>query len=186
MDIISGLTSVFSGGLTGLIGAGLTAFIDMKKQAAQFDHDFRMEELSLKAMSQEYAARKDIAMVEGQTEISIADAAVLKESYAADRLAYSPVTVWSDRGWYGWVLDTLLVLVDVLRGSVRPLVTYFLVGFMAVLFMRAYGAYGGINPSMQDPAVLGDIVDQIIATALYVTTTCVLWWFGTRSAQKGK
>lgn len=184
MDIFGAITSVFSGGLTGLVGAGFTAFIEMKKQQAEYDHQYKMEQLTIESMKQEYAARKDIAIVEGQTETNIADAAVLKESYLADSLAYSQKTVWSDKGRYGWVLDTLLVLVDVLRGSVRPLVTYFLIGFMAVLFARAYSAYEMLSPEMQDPVVLGNLVDQIITAALYVTTTCVLWWFGTRSARK--
>jgi hypothetical protein len=67
-------------------------------------------------------------------------------------------------------------MVDVVRGLMRPVITLGLLILMAVIYFTV----------AQDMAGPDDVPVQItiIATVLYVGTTAVLWWFGTRNLSK--
>ena len=74
----------------------------------------------------------------------------------------------------------LLLLLDLVRGLVRPGLTVYLCFVTTVVYLQARGLLVA-SPLTPEQAV--GMVNQIIATVLYLTTTCVLWWFGTRSKQ---
>jgi hypothetical protein len=74
-----------------------------------------------------------------------------------------------------------LVALDVVRGLVRPGLTVYLCVLTTMIYLQARELIGkeDLNPD-QALALEG----QIVNTILYLTTTCVLWWFGTRNKQK--
>ena len=67
--------------------------------------------------------------------------------------------------------------VDFVRGMTRPALTW---GFVA-LTGAIYFTMGDADAVVDGTAVKARIVD----TVLYLTTTCVLWWFGARQIAKG-
>ena len=170
--ILESLGAILSGGVTGLIGSAITSYTDLKKQKMLLAHKEVMERLSFDMMKLEAESKIKVVEVETEGKISVADAQLLAESYKADRATYST------EGKRNVVVEFLLGLVDVCRGSVRPLLTYYFTVLISIQFFRFFSSYSELNTS---PEVLGEMLNKITITILYVGTTVVLWWFGTRN-----
>lgn len=171
MSLGDAIGAIMSGGLTGLVGSAITAFSEIKKQKMLLAHEEKMEELSIQAMKLEAEANLKIVEVETEGKISEADAKALVESYKSDRETYSKNVS------KGKISGFLLVLVDVLRGLIRPVITFYFTVLISILFFRFYNLYGRLN----DLSKSAEILDNIVLVILYVGTTCILWWFGTRN-----
>src|SRR5262249_44371924 len=81
----------------------------------------------------------------------------------------------------GKVGGFLLILLDLFRGVVRPALTVYLCAISTLIYLQARELIGKENLST-DQAL--QIEHLIVGTILYLTTTCVLWWFGTRNKQQ--
>ncbi|MBT5228755.1 MAG: hypothetical protein HOM11_00625, partial [Methylococcales bacterium] len=73
--ITAGIGSILGGGLTGLIGAGLTAYTEIKKQDSLFRHDEKMAELD-QAMTK--------LEIQGQLKVAETESHALQEMAASD------------------------------------------------------------------------------------------------------
>jgi len=171
MTIGDALGAIMSGGLTGIVGSAITAFSEIKKQKMLFQHEEKMEELSIQALKMETEANLKLVEVETEGKITIADATTLAESYKADMATYS------QEAQKGKVTSFLLVMVDVLRGLIRPLITFYFTVLISILFFRFYSLYS----RLEDLSKSAEILDNVVLVILYVGTTCILWWFGTRN-----
>lgn len=60
----------------------------------------------------------------------------------------------------------IAILIDLVRGLMRPMITIFFLG------VTAYFAW------------IGGITGDVEQTVLYLTSTTVSWWFGTRQVEK--
>ena len=83
--ITAGIGSILGGGITGLIGAGLTSWTEIKKQDSLFRHDEKMAELDQAMTKLEIQGRLKIAETESQALQEIAASDVLQKSFDADR-----------------------------------------------------------------------------------------------------
>ncbi len=129
-----------------------------------------MREADAKIMAQEWAARTQVATIEGETREAEADARTLSASYQLEPQQYS-AAVKPTRG-QGW----LLVLLDVLRGVVRPGLTIYLCVLTTQIYNELASKVGQISQDQQF-----EMVKLIVGTILYLFTTVTLWWFGTRN-----
>ena len=163
------LTSLLAGGLTGLLGTVLTGGLKIfhKRQAHRQEIELRKIDLSM--INAEAAAAERVAVIEAESEKAQAEYDALQASYkeAATRFTegyrMSSAQVW------------VLLGIDVVRGLMRPALTLFLVISTTTIYFSLTGA-------MDLPAV--EMQERIIATLLYLTTTCVTWWFGGRTVEK--
>ena len=116
--------------------------------------------------AQELELRKlDMEMAAAETAAANTQAALEAENNAL-MASYSEASKrLSAPGESGW-----LVAVDVVRGLTRPVLT--------LLFVVLAG---GMFFTLSDAALEARIVD----TVLYLTTTCVIWWFGGRRKAGG-
>ena len=158
MDVILGL---LTGGATGLIGtivSGGLKYFNMKQEQS---HELKVMEMELKTMDKEAEVALKIEAKKQEGKEAEAAWRGLEASYreAGQR--------WST-GSSGWI-----VLVDVVRGLMRPLLTLALVVLMGVI----YFTLGVDKPTMQA---------QIVSTVLYLATAAVLWWFGSRMSDSKK
>lgn len=176
--MIDSLLNVFSGGATGLIGAGINLFAEHKKAKTAMEkadkdaeNDRKMFELEA-----EHADRLSARVEDSKKEIEAVK--LFGESIKADKATYSQgaakalesLGMKSDTGWVGGfslimaILSlSALVMVDVARGLIRPVMTAYLV------FMVA------------------DIGNEESKGALiYMGTTALFWWFGTRVIPRAK
>ena len=106
------LLSVGSGGLFGLIGAGVTKFMAYKDKKLTFAHEKSMAAEDRQTMAAETERAKIQGTIDLELQESASDAANLQAAINAE----GTVTKTSN-----WVAD--------LRGSVRPILTYLLVFF---------------------------------------------------------
>jgi len=171
--------SIFSGGATGLIGVVAQRFADYKNRqlelkidAQKQTHEIALRRVDAEIMAQEWAARTKVAEVEAAGKEAVADAQAFGESYKLEPQRYSE-SVKPSRG-QGWVL----VLLDAFRGSIRPFLTLYLCALTTFVW---YQAKMVLNAEALDTAAALDVWKMVVGTILYLTTTCVLWWFGTRN-----
>jgi hypothetical protein len=93
---------------------------------------------------------------------------------------------WAQRGkmagfmkGFGWMT---MVLLDTARGIVRPGLTLYLCWIATKMYDQSRAALAIVGES--ETVLIATVHAQIVYTMLYLFTTCVLWWFGTRNKQK--
>lgn len=171
--------NILSGGATGLIGVIAQRWADYKNRqldlqlaAQKYEHEIALRRVDAEIMAQEWAARTKVAEVEGASREAVADAQAFGESYKLEPTRYSEGVKPSRL--QSWVL----VLLDAFRGVIRPGLTLYLCVLTTLIYLQAKAVLGA---SELDTAASLEIWRVVVGTILYLTTTCVLWWFGTRN-----
>lgn len=172
-------TSIISGGATGIIGVAVQRYFDLKNKSAdveakraQYAHELDMKNADAVIMAQEWASRTQIAEVEGESRTEVADAGAFAASFNDPPRFTTSATVTPTQSW-------AFVVLDFIRGIVRPALTTYLCVLTTLVYFHARSL---IKTDLSSGEAL-DLVKLIIGTILYLTTTCVLWWFGTRNKQ---
>ena len=189
MSLLGTLGSIFSGGLTGLIGVGIKAYTRYKMKQLEYQHQEAMHQYTMEEMRLE----KEIAIAIKDKEIEEktveTNAEVLKGSYQHD------MTLKFDRDYskyarYGkvglivaFVFDFLELMINIIRASVRPVTTYYFEAFFAVIFLKIWTMVHGLE-ALSNNEVLA-LFKEFINWILYCGTTVTLWWFGGRFLEKG-
>ena len=70
------------------------------------------------------------------------------------------------------------MLLDFARGIVRPALTIYLCALTTYIWWQVRQL---IDKEDLDPAEVLEVWKMVVNTILYLTTTCILWWFGTRN-----
>jgi len=176
LDIIGNvLGSIGLGGVTGLIGSAMTAYVNYKNQKLAFAHEENMVRIEQETIKLEAQTKIEIAETEYAGKKDIAESEAFGKSFATDKATY--MTWLPENKIAAVIIGILFALVDFVRGMTRPIIT----AYLAVLTTwLAYQVYVLIqSPLTQDQAY--DLMSQIIFVILYLTTTVILWWFGTRN-----
>lgn len=171
--------SIFSGGATGLLGVVLQRFadfknkqLDMKLEAQRAENEIAKRRVDAEIMAQEWAGRLKVAEKEGESAMDVAaskafEASLFKEP---ERYTYAPTLTPSQQ----WVM----VLLDAARGLVRPFLTIYLCALTTYVWYQVRATLATEDLSI-DAAL--DVWKMVVGQILYLTTTIVLWWFGTRN-----
>ena len=183
MDFLGLITSAFGGGLTGLLGGAIQKIFDYKSKKLEiemnrekFAHDVAMKKADAEIMAQEWAARTKVADIEANARIEVEDSKAFATSIKADDKNYLDyLDKLNDKQ------DWLFVILEFLRGIIRPTLTLYLCVITTIIYFKAVKL---MNADIILPGMAYDILTQIINTVLYLTTTCVLWYFGTRNRQR--
>lgn len=173
---------------TGFLGNIITGFTNLKAQKLKNEQDLKMREYDLKEREQE--AKLQIAVQTAQTDLEIekAEAAAYVESLKnanADLLTTEKLGVLSETksGFIGKFLALLMGLVDTFRSFIRPGLTAYLVALTTVLTYQAIEILSAKEPlltALQAQALFSQVSDIVI----YLTVSCVTWWFGDRRTAK--
>lgn len=153
--MLESLLAVLGGGATGLLGTVISAGAEWLREKQRHAHEVALRRLDLEMLAAEAASAERVAAVERETEQTRAEHAALEASYRA-------ATTRMSRGDSRW-----LAAVDVVRGLTRPVLTWVFVALVGWMYFSAV-------------TLRIEVREQIVDTALYLTTTCVLWWFGAR------
>ncbi len=188
LDILGTLfSSILAGGATGLIGVIAQRWADYKNKQLDITaakdrmaHEAVMRDKDAAILSQEWAGRTRVAEVEAGATIDATEAQAFTASFQHDKAAYSVGAIDKLKGWWGQCMRFLLGLVDVIRGLVRPGLTVYLCAVTTLMYLEASQRLGAEDLTAAQAL---ELVKMIVATVLYLTTTCVLWWFGTRNKQ---
>jgi len=174
------LGTLISGGVTGLLGTALTSILGYFKQKEENKMKIALEESRRKTMTLQ--ANIDLKLAEakirGQIDIEETkqDGEVRTASYANDHAAYATGSKAKN--------SFLFVLVDFLRGIIRPGLTIYLIVLTTLTYLKADDLVrlAGVDTLKTADAVA--MVKEINATILYLTVVCVSWYFGNRSVEK--
>jgi hypothetical protein len=193
MDLLSSALSIITGGATGLLGVIAQRAFDawgkrqeLDRLRASWDHDAVMKDKDAAIMAAEWASRTKISATEGETARGVAstnaDAAKdVAESNAFAESLKTQAIHYSEGKQTGTFATGCLVLLDMFSGLVRPLLTVYLCALTTYIWLQVRSLLGAEDLSSAEALALWRTV---IDTILYLTTTCVLWWFGTRTSQK--
>ncbi len=154
------LLGVVSGGATGLIGsvlAGATKFFTDRQNQA---HELAVMDVELQHMDREAEIAKQIKELEMEGVESAASWRGLEASYEESGKRWST----TESGW--------IVMVDVVRGLMRPGLTLGLVVLTTAIYFTL----------TDDDGV--ELRARIIATVLYLTSLALSWWFADRQITK--
>ena len=186
--------NVIFGGLTGLIGSVTTSITNYKLQKMKNEHDEKMIELETTAMIRETEANIKINEAEIQGEIEIADTKAYTKSIEegnkslfnhswVDKL----LSIEGNMRFFtvpcGILIAFLFGIVDFLKALMRPGLTMYLVGCTTWITYMSYGileTYGTAITSASALLLFTDVTNIII----YLTVSCVTWWFGDRRVAK--
>lgn len=164
--ILSLLGSILSGGATGLLGTAIQRYADHKNK-----------KLDIEIEKNKYEHQLALLKYESEAKVDIEDSKAFKESITSEPKRYSEGVQYSNN--QSW----LMVSLDFLRGLIRPVLTIYLAILTTCIYIKAASVLNTEYLSVQNAY---DLVTQIINTILYLTTTCVLFWFGTRNRSKQK
>jgi len=186
---------IILGGVTGLLGNLVTGWMNHRTTKLSNEHEQKMVALETAAMKEE--AKMQIAVTKAEIEgaVELADSAAYMESIKAGNKAMFSEK-WIDKlfsvegkvGKFfaipaGIMLAMSFGFVDWLRGFMRPGITLYLTGmttvitYMAWQLMQVHGIQIPIDEAIK-------LYSQTTSIVVYLTVSCVTWWFGDRRMAK--
>ena len=148
-----------------------------------------------KAMIAETEANIKITQVETEAAVELADShAYLKSIELGNKDMFSQK--WIDKlfavtGWVRFIsipvgvfIAFLFGMVDFLKAFTRPGITWLFTGATLLLAYVSYGVLGDAGMSAMDTTAALAILTHIMDIVLYLTVSCVTWWFGDRRVAK--
>lgn len=187
------LSSVMSGGATGLLGILIQRFFDAKSKAQDIEvialnhkNALDLKEMEIKTVAREWEGREAVAQREAEGVAAQAQAEEHAREVEADSSNYGR-SIDNDKATYSapdaqkknkW-LAVMMGSVDFIRGITRPALTMYLVVLTHIMFnwARQIAAEKGVTLTAVE---VKEIIMTIITTLLYLATVAVVWWFGTR------
>ena len=176
---VTAIGSVFTGGLTGLIGTGLSLWGDHKKREQDLEVRRIDNAHDLAVMDKEWAGRTEVAGIEGEAAMNVSADNAFASSFTSEPKRYLAVK----GSEMPWLIKFLLGVVDFLRGFIRPGMTIYLVVLITAIYWDLRVLMDTYGITMTPDQVL-TLMHMIISTVLYTGTTALLWWFGTRNKQQ--
>ena len=173
--------SIFSGGATGLIGVAIQRWADYKNKQLdiQVERERRETEIAKRKadaeiMREEYSGKLKVAQQEGADSRDVAETNAFAATMFKEPERYSQGKFTTGQQW-------VLVILDALRGAVRPLLTIYLCALTTYVWLQVKTTLSSEN---LDAAAALTVWTMVVQNILYLTTTVVLWWFGTRNRQQ--
>lgn len=153
------LGEIVGGGVVGLVGTAITNFTEMRKQNQSNKHEIETSKIELEIIKKEVErGEKTQATIEEPT-ISPVQIAGIQESF----------------------IPSQNTVINFLRSSVRPVITYILLLYCLAIIWKMSGVIDAA-----DNKVVLEIFRDSVATLQFLVVTVVTWWFGTRIKMKGK
>ena len=194
------LIETIIGGITGLVGSAVTGIFNYKTQKLKNEMDKWKGEHVLKKMDKEMEIIKTeteasititTAEIEGAIELSEADA--YKESQKHSAALFAPSfadRMFAVEGWLKWItipigsfIGLLFGVVDFLKTFMRPGLTMYLTGMTTYITIIAYDIIRQEGMELTADQATA-IFMRVINIVVYLTVTCVTWWFADRRMAK--
>jgi len=187
---------VILGGITGLVGNIISGVMNYKTQKLKNEHEQAMVALETAAMKEEAKMKIEIskAEIEGAVELAEAEAYTLSQKLGNVELFSDK---WIDKlfsvkgnfaKFFAIPCAVLLAVgfgfVDWLKGFMRPGITLYLTGMTTVITWMAWEIMKKQGLQAMSVAEAIGIFDQVISIVIYLTVTCITWWFGDRRMAK--
>ena len=192
--MIPGL-DVLLGGVTGLLGNVITGILGYKTQKLKNEFEIQRIQAESEAMRLEAQMQIQITKAEVEGAVELADAqAYMQSQVAGNKAMFSEKWIdklFSVEGKFGRffaipcavIIATMFGFVDWLRGFMRPALTMYLTGITTVLTYMAWKMLKehGVEITASDAL---ETYSQVSTMVIYLTVSCVTWWFGDRRMSK--
>jgi hypothetical protein len=168
------IASLISGGIIGTVGAFATNIVgyfqkkEDNKQALELkkvDSHFKLASLKLETETRKEESADDLIEGSYKHDTSFATSGV-KDFSLVERI--------------------LLVSMDLFRGSIRPLLTLFLIWQVHLTRVEINGILSASGVSGLSIAEALNIYKEVVEMILFLASTSVCWWFGSRPPSKEK
>ena len=175
IDILGILGSGALGSAVGIFGNFIKGRGERKAQNDANAHELETRKLDLVELREEAKlaniriqiendGKQALAETESQRALDVMEGEIRKASYANDKASYG-----------GGFVDTI-------RGLMRPLLTLMFVIITAYYGYQVHVMVNGLD-SLASLEVF-DLYREVINTIMFLTTSSVTWWFGSRSTVK--
>jgi hypothetical protein len=195
------LLETILGGVTGLIGNVVGGWFKLKHAQVEMDmlglknsHDLAMIKAETEAMIMESKANIAITRAQIEGAVELADANVyLQSQKEGNKNLFS--NKWIDKlmsiqgRWKiitlpaGVLVATLFGFVDFIKGLIRPSLTMYLTGLTTFITYKAWEIMNMEGVAM-NIVVAEKIFGDVTSIVIYLTVSCVTWWFGDRRMSK--
>ncbi len=156
--------SFLTGGASGLIGTVLSGVMSFFQARQRHQQALEMRKIDLEEMRMEAESAERVAALDLEARTNEADAKALAASYREASSRWSKgLDLTPAQGW-------VLILIDAIRGLMRPTLTLF-------YLYGTYAIWAAVLPGSED----GQHASQAM---VYLSTTCTLWWFGSRHVER--
>jgi len=185
---------IILGCLTGLIGSAVTSIFSFKTEKLRGEIKIATIKAETSAMIEEAKANIAITRAQVEGEIEVADSnAYLQSQKEGNKTLFD--NKWIDKllaiegNWriitvpVAVLVSILFGFVDFLRGLMRPVLTIYLVGLSTWITYKAYILLTMTKSAMTTTEALGIFTDAT-SIIIYLTVSCVTWWFGSRQMTK--
>ena len=195
--IIAALGTGGAGFITGMVGNVITSITGFFTQKQKNAHDLALGELRLKEIDAESKAtvveaqaQIQITQTETDGKIAISEAEAYKVTHQnEDKPLFQTSYLKSLMGggkcsrFVGSIILFGFGCSDILRKLCRPLVTYYFVCASTWVTILCYKISTTLGAAFT-PAVAEDLFKTSVYTLLYLTTSCIGWWFADRRVAK--
>lgn len=190
-----GLDIIF-GGITGLVGNVITGIMSYKTQKLKNQHEVDMIKAETESMKIEAEMQIQVTKAEIEGAVELADAqAYMNSQKSASQPMFSEKWIdklFSVEGKFGrfFAVPAAVIIamgfgfVDWLRGFMRPALTMYLTGITTVLTYQAWQILQQHGLGTMTAAQAVDTYTQTSSMVIYLTVSCITWWFGDRRMAK--
>lgn len=174
LDAIVGIFSSSGlGAIVGLFGSWLTKREERRNAELKYDYEVKMAQIRKQEAELEFnhelalADKKmEQAKTEGEIKMDIQEIEALRDSMKEQQMTYG------------------IKFVDALRGMMRPVITIYLLLVASYVAFKIGGYIGGLEAI--DTEELVSMYKDTISQVMFLLTTAVTWWFGSRPSSKRK
>jgi len=190
MSILSDIFNAGTGGvITGLIGTIATNITNYKMKKLDNQHKLNMVKAETDAMVAEAEANIKITETKIRGELEISENQIYQEtikqagqkSVSNELLQKLFDSKWT--WWLGSLIILLLAIVDWLKAFIRPGLTIYLIILTTWITYTAYTILCIHDEALTVEQSLS-LFDQVVNIIIYLTVSCVTWWFGDRRTAK--
>tara|TARA_R110000822_G_scaffold154105_5_gene293597 strand:- start:818 stop:1369 length:552 start_codon:yes stop_codon:yes gene_type:complete len=173
--ILSLVGSSFGGGLLGVFGTFIKSKSEYKNKKLDYDHSIAMHKADMESMKLEAQLKVDEIQLQNEGRLALAnvemeraqdvnDANIRQASYTNDKASYGNL------------------FIDGVRGLMRPMITTYLLILMTYISYQINTIVGGV--AGLPVAKIWALYHELIIAIVFLTTTTITWWFGTRPVVK--
>ncbi len=192
--MVPGIDIIF-GGITGLVGSLATGWLNIKQMKIKNEHEQKMVSLETEAMKQEAAMQIAVTKPEVEGAVELADSQAYMEGIkVGNQKAFSEEWInklFSVEGKMRFfsvliaiILSMAFAFVDFLRGIMRPGITLYLTGMTTVITWMAWDIMQKQAIESMNIVQAITIYNQVVSIVIYLTVTCICWWFSDRRMSK--
>lgn len=160
------LETLLSGAVTGFLGGIVNSI-----------YAYKSKKLDIELNNSKYAHELEMRKIAAEATVEVEDSKAFKEALTNEPKKYYDGHDYTDK--QRW----LMIGLDFVRGAVRPILTWYLCILTTLVYFKAERL---LNGDVILPGMAFDLVNQIINTILYLTVTCICFWFGSRGNKAPK